>query len=59
MGGENSPDKTIHGVKLFLEKNKSNDDFFLKLFGNKNKLEQILEKYKIKSSQLKLFILKK
>ena len=54
MGGENSPDKTIRGVKLFLDKNKSNDDFFLKLFGNKNKLEQILEKYKIKSSQLSI-----
>ena len=54
MGGENSPDKTIRGVKLFLEKNKSNEDFFLKLFGNKNKLEQILEKYKIKSSQLSI-----
>ena len=54
MGGENSPDKTIRGVKLFLEKNKSNEDFFLKLFGNRNKLEQILEKYKIKSSQLSI-----
>ena len=54
MGGENSPDKTIHGVKLFLDKNKSNDDFFLKLFGNKNKLEQILEKYKIKSNKLSI-----
>ena len=54
MGGENSPDKTIRGVKLFLEKNKLNEDFFLKLFGNKNKLEQILEKYKIKSSQLSI-----
>ena len=54
MGGENSPDKTIRGVKLFLERNKSNEDFFLKLFGNKNKLEQILEKYKIKSSQLSI-----
>ena len=54
MGGENSPDKTIRGVKLFLEKNKSKEDFFLKLFGNKNKLEQILEKYKIKSSQLSI-----
>ena len=54
MGGENSPDKTIRGVKLFLEKNKSNEDFFLKLFGNKNKLEQILERYKIKSSQLSI-----
>ena len=54
MVGENSPDKTIRGVKLFLERNKSNEDFFLKLFGNKNKLEQILEKYKIKSSQLSI-----
>ena len=54
MGGENSPDKTIRGVKLFLERNKSNEDFFLKLFGNRNKLEQILEKYKIKSSQLSI-----
>ena len=54
MGGENSPDKTIRGVKLFLERNKSNEDFFLKLFGNKKKLEQILEKYKIKSSQLSI-----
>ncbi len=54
MGGENSPEKTIRGVKLFLERNKSKEDFFLKLFGNKNKLEQILEKYKIKSSQLSI-----
>ena len=54
MGGENSPDKTIHGVKLFLDKNKSNDDFFLKLFGNKSKLEQILEKYKITSNKLSI-----
>ena len=54
MGGENSPDKTIRGVKLFLDKNKSNDDFFLKLFGNKNKLEQILEKNKNKSTQLSI-----
>ena len=26
MGGENSPDKTIEGVKIFIDKNKSNDD---------------------------------
>ena len=32
MGGDNSPDKTIEGIKLFLEKNKKNDDFILKYF---------------------------
>ena len=25
MGGENSPDKIIEGIKLFLDKNKKND----------------------------------
>ena len=28
MGGENSPDKTIEGIKIFLDKNKSRNDFF-------------------------------
>ena len=27
MGGDNSPDKTIKGIKLFLDKNKSKKDF--------------------------------
>ena len=35
MGGENSPDKTIKGVKFFLNKNKDNQDFFINLFGDK------------------------
>ena len=26
MGGDNSPDKTIEGVKLFLDANKNKDD---------------------------------
>ena len=28
MGGENAPYKNIEGIKLFLDKNKSNDYFF-------------------------------
>ena len=32
MGGDNSPDKTLHGIKLFLDKNKSNKDFVLNIF---------------------------
>ena len=39
MGGDNSPDKTIEGVKIFLNKYKSLDDFELKLYGDKNKIQ--------------------
>ena len=42
MGGDNSPDKIIEGIK-FLEKNKSNNDFILNVFG---KEKQIIEKFK-------------
>ena len=27
MGGDNSPDKTIEGIKIFIDKNKLNNDF--------------------------------
>ena len=36
MGGDNSPNKTIEGLSLFL-KEKSNDDFFINLYGDKDK----------------------
>ena len=39
MGGDNSPDKTIEGIKIFLDKNKNKDDFILNVFG----IEQILK----------------
>ena len=45
MGGDNSPDKTIQGIKLFLDKNKSNTDFILNIFG---KEEIINNKIRIK-----------
>ena len=31
MGGENAPEKTINGVKYFLDRNKSKNDFLLLL----------------------------
>ena len=34
MGGDSSPNKTIEGVKIFIEKNSKNNDFILNLFGN-------------------------
>ena len=33
MGGDNSPDKTIEGVKFFIDKYEKNNDFILNLFG--------------------------
>ena len=47
MGGDNSPDKTIEGVKIFLNKYKSLDDFELKLYGDKNKIQEKLVQYKV------------
>ena len=36
MGGDNSPDKILEGIKIFLDKNKSNDDFILNIFEKYN-----------------------
>ena len=40
MGGDNSPDKTIEGIKMFIEKNKNNNDFVLNVFGKENIIKE-------------------
>ena len=55
MGGDNSPDKTVEGIKFFLEKNKSNNDFVLNLFGKKNTIENALKKFKVESNNINIF----
>ncbi len=50
MGGENAPDKTLEGVKIFLDKNKSKDDFVLNIFGNENIIKKKINKFNIKNS---------
>ncbi len=52
MGGDNSPDKTIEGIKIFLQKNVSKDDFVLNIFGNEEVIKDKLRKYNIKSSSV-------
>ena len=47
MGGDNSPDKTIHGLSLFLKEKKS-DDVFFNLFGDEPKIIDKIKKYSIK-----------
>ena len=54
MGGDNSPDKTVEGVSLFLKKNKTNNDFLLNLFGDEQKIKEKLEKYKINLDLIKI-----
>ena len=55
MGGDNSPDKTIHGLKLFLDLNFKEDDFIINLFGDKDKIDNALLKYKIRQNKIKIF----
>ena len=47
MGGDNSPSKTIKGVKLFVEANLSNKDFILNIFGKKKEIEEKIEEYNL------------
>ena len=47
MGGDNSPDKTVEGIKIFLDKNKSNKDFILNIFGKEKELIDKLKKYNV------------
>jgi len=55
MGGDNSPDKTIEGLKFFLEKNSSKNDFILNLFGQENEINKKLKKYKINNNSINIF----
>ena len=54
MGGENSPEKTIKGVGIFLKKNLSADDFTLKLFGDIETIEKNISKFNIDKKNLEL-----
>ena len=55
MGGDNSPDKTVEGIKFFLDKNSSKNDFVLNLFGQENKINEKLKKYEINNNFINIF----
>ena len=50
MGGDNSPDKTIQGIKIFLERNANFKDFILNIFGKEEIIFEKLKKYNINSN---------
>ena len=55
MGGENSPNKNIEGIKFFYNKNKNRDDFFFNIFGDESKVAPLLKHYKIPEKYFKIF----
>ena len=55
MGGDNAPKKNIEGLDLFLNKNKNNDDFVIKLYGDEKILNEEISKKKLKVIKLRLF----
>ena len=54
MGGENAPKKNIEGLKIFLEKNKSKNDFFIYLYGSEDLLKKEFNRLKIEESRVKI-----
>ena len=52
MGGDNSPYKTLEGVKIFLDKNKDKNDFILNIFGKEEIIKKKIEEFKIKSNSI-------
>ena len=54
MGGENSPVKNIAGLNLFYKKNSFKNDFFFNIFGDQNKINLELKKYKIPNNIYKI-----
>tara|TARA_X000000950_G_C13844004_1_gene631501 strand:+ start:259 stop:1296 length:1038 start_codon:yes stop_codon:yes gene_type:complete len=54
MGGDNSPDKVIGGVKIFLNKYNSNSDFILNIFGKEEVINNCLKKFKVKSNHINI-----
>ena len=54
MGGDNSQNKTIEGLSLFIKKNIQNDDFLINLYGDKEKIELELNKFSISKKLIKI-----
>tara|TARA_X000000368_G_scaffold414037_1_gene403171 strand:+ start:57 stop:1094 length:1038 start_codon:yes stop_codon:yes gene_type:complete len=54
MGGENAPSKNIEGLNIFLNKNKSNNDFFINLYGDEKILKKELSKYNISNNKVNI-----
>ena len=54
MGGDNSPDKIIKGIKIFLDSNKFNDDFVLNVFGDEEIIKTKMKILKMDLSKIRI-----
>ncbi len=54
MGGDNSPNKTLEGVKIFLNRNKSKNDFILNIFGKEEIIKEKLNQLNINSDAINI-----
>ena len=55
MGGENSPDKNLEGVNLFLKRNINTKDCFFYFYGDENKIIEKIDKFKLLKNNYKIF----
>ena len=54
MGGDNSPKKTIEGVKFFIENNSDKKDFIINLFGKEDLLIREIKNFNINKDFIKI-----
>ena len=54
MGGENSPEKILEGINLFIKRYKKKDDYFFYLFGDENKINEKIKNYSNLKSNYKI-----
>ena len=52
MGGENSPDKNLAGIELFIKRNKNLNDYFFYLFGNEDLISEKIKKKSLKNFKI-------
>tara|TARA_Y100001958_G_C21229289_1_gene554863 strand:- start:1344 stop:2390 length:1047 start_codon:yes stop_codon:yes gene_type:complete len=55
MGGENSPEKTLEGINLFIKRNQQAKDFIFYLFGDETIINQKLNNFKYIKNNYKIF----
>ena len=55
MGAENSPDKNLEGVNIFIKRNKFKNDYFFYFFGNKEVINNKIKQYSSLKNNYKIF----
>ena len=55
MGGENSPEKNIEIINIFLKKYKNSKNIFFNLYGKEEKIKINLKKFRVNDQNIKIF----